>query len=80
MIFIRSVVSRNQQFDLYLGLGYKRRRNDGDRHPPQSLAPTHYLSDYIAVKIGLNRKMPSRFPPVVFYTPKVGEDLTDVVG
>jgi len=25
------------------------------------------------VKIGLNSKMPSRFPPVVFYTPKVGE-------
>lgn len=24
------------------------------------------------VKIGLNSKMPSRFPPVVFYTPKVG--------
>jgi pre-mRNA-processing factor 8 len=23
------------------------------------------------VKIGLNSKMPSRFPPVVFYTPKV---------
>jgi pre-mRNA-processing factor 8 len=22
------------------------------------------------VKIGLNSKMPSRFPPVVFYTPK----------
>ena len=25
------------------------------------------------VKIGLNSKMPSRFPPVVFYTPKVKE-------
>jgi pre-mRNA-processing factor 8 len=25
------------------------------------------------VKIGLNSKMPSRFPPVVFYTPKVFE-------
>ena len=25
------------------------------------------------VKIGLNSKMPSRFPPVVFYTPKVGD-------
>ena len=24
------------------------------------------------VKIGLNSKMPSRFPPVVFYTPKAG--------
>lgn len=23
------------------------------------------------IKIGLNSKMPSRFPPVVFYTPKV---------
>ena len=23
------------------------------------------------VKIGLNSKMPTRFPPVVFYTPKV---------
>lgn len=22
------------------------------------------------IKIGLNSKMPSRFPPVVFYTPK----------
>ena len=31
------------------------------------------------VKIGLNSKMPSRFPPVVFYTPKVcppGDDHT----
>ena len=27
------------------------------------------------VKIGLNSKMPSRFPPVVFYTPKVNVDL-----
>jgi hypothetical protein len=27
------------------------------------------------VKIGLNSKMPSRFPPVVFYTPKVRETL-----
>lgn len=27
------------------------------------------------VKIGLNSKMPSRFPPVVFYTPKeLGKD------
>lgn len=25
------------------------------------------------VKIGLNSKMPSRFPPVVFYTPKVNK-------
>ena len=25
------------------------------------------------VKIGLNSKMPSRFPPVVFYTPKVSD-------
>ena len=25
------------------------------------------------IKIGLNSKMPSRFPPVVFYTPKVSE-------
>ena len=24
------------------------------------------------IKIGLNSKMPSRFPPVVFYSPKVG--------
>lgn len=28
------------------------------------------------VKIGLNSKMPSRFPPVVFYTPKVGRLFT----
>jgi hypothetical protein len=27
------------------------------------------------VKIGLNSKMPSRFPPVVFYTPKVSHHL-----
>jgi len=27
------------------------------------------------VKIGLNSKMPSRFPPVVFYTPKVFRDV-----
>lgn len=27
------------------------------------------------VKIGLNSKMPSRFPPVVFYTPKVGSTV-----
>jgi hypothetical protein len=30
------------------------------------------------VKIGLNSKMPSRFPPVVFYTPKVGFSLCDI--
>ena len=29
------------------------------------------------VKIGLNSKMPSRFPPVVFYTPKVRFSLCD---
>ena len=29
------------------------------------------------VKIGLNSKMPSRFPPVVFYTPKVWEGLVE---
>ena len=28
------------------------------------------------VKIGLNSKMPSRFPPVVFYTPKVSLQTT----
>jgi hypothetical protein len=27
------------------------------------------------VKIGLNSKMPSRFPPVVFYTPKVRRSI-----
>ena len=27
------------------------------------------------IKIGLNSKMPSRFPPVVFYTPKVSRVL-----
>lgn len=27
------------------------------------------------VKIGLNSKMPSRFPPVVFYTPKVSRSV-----
>ena len=27
-------------------------------------------------KIGLNSKMPSRFPPVVFYTPKVSRVLS----
>lgn len=26
------------------------------------------------IKIGLNSKMPSRFPPVVFYTPKASKD------
>ncbi len=30
------------------------------------------------VKIGLNSKMPSRFPPVVFYTPKVNVDLCGI--
>lgn len=25
---------------------------------------------YFSIKIGLNSKMPARFPPVVFYTPK----------
>lgn len=30
------------------------------------------------VKIGLNSKMPSRFPPVVFYTPKVSNVLSTV--
>ena len=29
------------------------------------------------VKIGLNSKMPSRFPPVVFYTPKVIYDFSN---
>ena len=29
------------------------------------------------VKIGLNSKMPSRFPPVVFYTPKVWLSLCE---
>jgi hypothetical protein len=27
------------------------------------------------IKIGLNSKMPSRFPPVVFYTPKASQPL-----
>ena len=27
------------------------------------------------IKIGLNSKMPARFPPVVFYTPKELEGL-----
>jgi len=31
------------------------------------------------VKIGLNSKMPSRFPPVVFYTPKVCSGLSSVL-
>lgn len=31
------------------------------------------------VKIGLNSKMPSRFPPVVFYTPKVRRLLDSAV-
>lgn len=30
------------------------------------------------VKIGLNSKMPSRFPPVVFYTPKVWDFVVRV--
>jgi len=30
------------------------------------------------VKIGLNSKMPSRFPPVVFYTPKVRRILISI--
>src|ERR1700692_148390 len=30
------------------------------------------------VKIGLNSKMPSRFPPVVFYTPKVWRPIVIV--
>lgn len=30
------------------------------------------------IKIGLNSKMPSRFPPVVFYTPKVKLNLPPV--
>ena len=41
---------------------------------------SHFLTDHMItvivlqiqtrIKIGLNSKMPSRFPPVVFYTPK----------
>ena len=31
------------------------------------------------IKIGLNSKMPSRFPPVVFYTPKELGGLGDVL-
>ena len=33
-----------------------------------SMVPIHQIQTRI--KIGLNSKMPSRFPPVVFYTPK----------
>ncbi len=32
----------------------------------------HPLLAVQRIKIGLNSKMPSRFPPVVFYSPKVG--------
>jgi pre-mRNA-processing factor 8 len=32
------------------------------------------------IKIGLNSKMPSRFPPVVFYTPKVRNKRNKVAG
>ena len=36
-----------------------------------SLPPSLYLPQIqTRIKIGLNSKMPSRFPPVVFYTPK----------
>lgn len=31
------------------------------------------------IKIGLNSKMPSRFPPVVFYSPKVGCTLLSLL-
>ena len=46
----------------------------------EAVIPTNELLDALVkaenkiqtrVKIGLNSKMPSRFPPVVFYTPKV---------
>lgn len=30
----------------------------------------HLLPSPCSIKIGLNSKMPSRFPPVVFYSPK----------
>ena len=47
--------------------------------PREALIRTNELLDFLVkaenkiqtVKIGLNSKMPSRFPPVVFYTPKV---------
>ena len=34
------------------------------------LSPLYLLQIQTRIKIGLNSKMPSRFPPVVFYTPK----------
>ena len=38
--------------------------------PPLSLPPLYLPQIQTRIKIGLNSKMPSRFPPVVFYTPK----------
>jgi U5-snRNA binding site 2 of PrP8 len=35
------------------------------------LPPKTSVSSYVQrIKIGLNSKMPSRFPPVIFYSPK----------
>ena len=38
--------------------------------PLPSVPPPRPLSPPQRIKIGLNSKMPSRFPPVVFYSPK----------
>ena len=41
----------------------------GIAHLLESNTPL-YVQIQTRIKIGLNSKMPSRFPPVVFYTPK----------
>ena len=38
--------------------------------PPRSASPVPLSPVPQRIKIGLNSKMPSRFPPVIFYSPK----------
>ena len=63
-----AVVNTQELLDLLVKCENKVRTRALVRNP--RLMMTFLRQIQTRVKIGLNSKMPSRFPPVVFYTPK----------